>query len=193
MNMNRRTFFSSAIVITIGTLAVYYGNKFYQGFKTPEINSLDEYLPLIDELSDAIIPRTDTPGAKDANVAIFIIDFVKNNANKKEQNKFIDGLVELEEKCFYDYKSGFLSLTDFQKREILTYFYNKGKNYQGNLGKINNKLFGRSFFELLKEYTCIGYCTSFEGATKGLAYELVPGKYIAKTNYLENQKSWATK
>lgn len=191
--MNRRSFLTSLVALAAGSVAVYYGNKFYQVFKTPDISSLDDHLFLIDELAEAIIPRTDTPGAKDAKVGLFIVGFVKENVSKKEQNRFIDGLIDLLDKCISDYNSSFVELSQEQKIAVLTYFKDREKNYSGNLGKVNNKLFGRSFFELLKEYTCIGYCTSIEGATKGLAYELVPGKFIANLNYQKNQKSWSTK
>jgi hypothetical protein len=191
--MNRRSFLTSLVALTAGSAAVYYGNKFYQVFKTPDINSLDDHLLLIDELAETIIPRTDTPGAKDAKVGLFIVDFVKENVSKKEQNRFVDGLADLEDKCISDYNCSFVELSPEQKIAVLSYFKDSEKNYSGNLGKVNNKLFGRSFFELLKEYTCIGYCTSIEGATKGLAYELVPGKFIANLDYQQNQKSWSTK
>ncbi|MCH5720423.1 gluconate 2-dehydrogenase subunit 3 family protein [Niabella hibiscisoli] len=61
------------------------------------------------------------------------------------------------------------------------------------LNKVKTKLIGRSFISLLKDMTAIGYCTSELGATKGLAYEAVPVKFIACMPLIQGQKSWATK
>jgi hypothetical protein len=60
------------------------------------------------------------------------------------------------------------------------------------LNKINKKLFGESFFFKLKELTIEGYCLSQPGATIGLAYDYIPGKYEGCTPLKPNQKSWAT-
>ncbi len=59
--------------------------------------------------------------------------------------------------------------------------------------KIKNKFTGRSFFETLKTYTVYGYCISEKGASLGMHYIAVPGKYLSCIPLEPNQKSWATK
>lgn len=191
--MNRRRFLLSIFTLAGAAVTAHYGSKFYKVYKTPDLSFLPSRLILIDELAEVIIPRTDTPGAKDAKTGSFIVQFLLNGQNRKNQNNFIDGLVDLENYVAREFGNDFINLNEEEKYQTLLYFQKQGKNYKGSIGKINNKLFGKSFFDLLKEYTTIGYCTSLEGATKGLAYELVPGKYIADSNYSYAQKSWSTK
>ena len=50
-----------------------------------------------------------------------------------------------------------------------------------------------TFFNILKQYTTIAFCTSQEGATKALAFDFIPGEYIGCMDISENQRSWATK
>jgi hypothetical protein len=59
--------------------------------------------------------------------------------------------------------------------------------------KINNKIRGRSFFNILKSLTVEGYCSSELGATKLLSYVAVPINYKAITTIKPNQKAWATR
>jgi len=76
---------------------------------------------------------------------------------------------------------------------VLTLFEERGKNFKGILGKAQNRFLGKSFFTTLKEYTVEGYCTSEMGATRGLAYIHIPGKYLGCIPMQPGQKVWATK
>ena len=61
------------------------------------------------------------------------------------------------------------------------------------VAKIKNKLRGEAFFPLLRRLTVEGYCMSEAGATNHLAYQPIPGHYIAITELQPNQSCWATK
>jgi hypothetical protein len=111
----------------------------------------------------------------------------------KIQNNFINGIKDVEIYSFDEYQLPFVKLNKEQKITVVRYFQKEGENFKGNLGKVRNKFLGKSFFLILKEYTCIGYCTSMLGVTKGLAYQAIPSKYLAITNYSSGQRSWATK
>lgn len=191
--MNRRKFISSLIILTGGVAATYYGHKYLELIDTPDLNFLDQNKNLIGDLAETIIPATDTPGAKEALVHEYIIHMIKHEKDVKTQNNFINGIKELEEYSFSQYKTSFSNINKEQKVQVLKHFQKDGENFKGNLGKVKNKFLGKSFFLILKEYTCIGYCTSMLGVTKGLAYEAIPSKYLAVINYSTGQKSWATK
>ncbi|HSN61807.1 MAG TPA: gluconate 2-dehydrogenase subunit 3 family protein [Ferruginibacter sp.] len=154
---------------------------------------MDEHKALIAELAETIIPRTNTPGAKDVKAQNFIITLLKNVSDRKTQNSFIDGLKDIEEFSIDKYEKNFTALTVIEKRNVVEHFYKKGKNFSGKLGKAKNKFLGKSFFDILKNYTTIAYCTSRQGATEGLAYDFIPGKYDACIALKANQKAWATK
>ena len=190
--MDRRKFISALFILGGGAAATYYGHKFIKSTGTPDLAYLDTHDDLIADLAEVIIPTTDTPGAKEAKVHEYIIHMIKNTSDEKVRNNFIDGIKDVEIYAQHEYKLPFTKLNTEQKINVVTYFQKEGENFNGNLGKLKNKVFGKSFFLILKEYTCIGYCTSMAGVTKGLAYEAIPGKYIT-INYNPGQRSWATK
>lgn len=191
--MNRRGFIKTLIILGGGALATYYGNKYVKSNGTPDLAYLDQNHELVADLAEIIIPKTDTPGAKEALVHEFIIRKIKNTDDVKIKNNFIDGLKEIQEYSLNEYNLTFSKLNRNLQIEVLSHFRDEDLNFSGNLGKVKNKIMGKSFFLILKEYTCIGYCTSMLGVTKGLAYEAIPSRYVACSKYSSGQRSWATK
>src|SRR3954468_2117884 len=57
----------------------------------PEAFSEDQGI-LVSQVSEIIIPKTDTPGAKEVGVPRFIDQIVKDVFTKDERDKFIAGL-----------------------------------------------------------------------------------------------------
>jgi hypothetical protein len=87
----------------------------------------------------------------------------------------------------------FTDCNEIQKEAVLTRFSQKSGSGFSLFDKIKNKFTGRSFFETLKSYTVQGYCISEKGASLGMRYIAVPGKYLACIPLEPNQKAWATK
>lgn len=191
--MNRRKAIFSILLVGGGAAATYSGFRWYHIRKTPDLKFLDEHKALIADLAELIIPRTDTPGAKDNAVHEFIIKMIKECSDRKAQNNFIDGLKDVNDRAISKHNEVFAKLTLQQQQEILQHFREKGKNFSGILGKAKNKFLGKSFYTILKEYSTIGFCTSRSGATETLAYDFIPGKYNACIPLAPGQRSWATK
>ena len=191
--MNRRKAIYSLMLLGAGSVATYTGYKIYQVNKKPNLMFLDEHVDLIAALTENIIPRTDTPGAIDTGSPAILIAMIKNNADRKTQNNFIDGLKELLHYSTDKNDQSFATLPFATQQQIVQVFYEKGKNYAGKSGKVKNKILGKSFFEILKQYTSIAYCTSKEGASIGLAYDYIPGKFEGCVPLRPGQKSWSTK
>lgn len=191
--MNRRKAIRNLILATGATVAGVSGYKWYSINKQPDIASLGNYRTLLAELAETIIPRTDTPGAKDAKVGEFIYKMITDCADKRTQNKFLAGLHELESHCQSNYGHSFTACTPAQREETLLHFEHKDKPYGGIIGKVQHKFLGSSFSETLKTYTVMGYCSSMDGATKGLAYDYIPSTYEACIPLKPGQRSWATK
>jgi hypothetical protein len=191
--MNRRKFIGALSVLGVGTIASYYGFKFYKSKATPDMAYLDANKLLIADLCEVIIPKTDTPGAKEAKAEEYVIYAIKHSKDVVFCNNFINGLKEVQEYAQSEYKLTFSQLSKAQQTEVVSHFQKQGINLSGKLGKAKNKLLGKTFFAILKETTCVGYCTSMIGAKKGLAYEYVPTRFIGCTDYVKGQKSWATK
>lgn len=192
--MNRRKFLRGSLIA--GSLSVLGlgGYKIYSVFHKPDYNYLLQNKTFIAEVCETLLPRTDTPGAKDAKVEDFVIHYTQNIIEASEANTFIDGLKFINRYCNSNFNAGYVncshknrleaihaadSLKIFKKYPILT--------------KVRNRLIGRNFVHLLKDMTAIGYCTSEVGATRGLAYEHIPVKFIACMPLKNGQRSWATK
>jgi hypothetical protein len=191
--MNRKKAILSIVVAGGGIVAAWSGYKWVRMNRVPDLAYLDNHKTMIADLAETIIPRTDTPGAKDALVHESIIDMIKTGSDRKTQNSFLDGLKDVEEYTGDHYSKSFSHLSTADQQNVLKHFQMKGKNFSGLAGKVKNKVLGKSFFTILKEYTTIAYCTSKPGATQGLAYEFIPGRYLPCTPLAANQKAWATK
>ncbi|WP_445748080.1 gluconate 2-dehydrogenase subunit 3 family protein [Polaribacter sp.] len=188
--MDRRKAIGGILAFTGIGIASFTGFKFFYG--TSNRGKLKNYKDLIAELADVIIPASDTPGAKEANVQNFIIDFMESCSSNKEFNTFYSGLNDIQSTCLNDYNTVFQKCTNQQKIEVLK---NLDTNQDSNsfFTKIDTKIRGRSFFNILKSLTIEGYCSSELGATNLLSYVPVPANYSAITTITSNQKAWATR
>ena len=191
--MNRRKAIKNILALSV------LGGAGYAGFRAFELNrSLNasnflEKKELISDLADIIIPQTNTPGARAAQVEDFIISVLINCTSNVEQNIFSEGLENLEKYCDRNYGKVFSECSIPQRFAVVAQF-EKSDLYESKLlNKINNKFFGSSFFTKLKDLTVQGYCNSSLGATEGLAYNFIPGHFAACIPLTPNQKSWATK
>jgi hypothetical protein len=191
--MKRRQAVKLILLLGGGTVAGFGGYKAYHIFKTPDIAYLDNSQALLDALVDVIIPATTTPGAKAAGVGSYVLSAVKNNCDKKTQNNFIDGLKDLQSHCQSKYSKPFEQCDAAQQNDALLNTQKSDKLLGGKLGKAQKKLAGNTFFNILKEFTVYGYCTSKVGAQQGLAYDYIPGSFKGCIPLQSGQRSWATK
>jgi len=190
--MNRRKAIGGILGLAGVSYASVIGITQFKENSTESKGRLAAHANLLAELVDVIIPATTSPGAKMARVQDYIINYMEDCSSRKEYNNFLNGLNDLREECENSYGCNFKACSASQKNELLENLDNSW-NSKGLLMKINNKLLGRSFFNLLKTLTIEGYCTSLMGMTKHLEYLPIPGGYKAVTALQANQKSWATK
>ncbi|KAA2242455.1 gluconate 2-dehydrogenase subunit 3 family protein [Chitinophaga agrisoli] len=190
--MNRRKALKGLLLLGGSGAAILGGIKGYRLFRSPDLQQLSHYRPLIAELAETIIPRTDTPGAKDAGVPDFIITMIKDCTPLRIQNRFMDGLEDVVHYAHAQYGHSFFACSQEQRHNILAHFEKRDRPYSGLPGKVSRKLFGDTFFITLKHYTVQGYCTSMQGATQALAYDYVPGRYQGCATLEPGQKCWAT-
>lgn len=192
----RRAIFGMTVLTGTAIAGIWGGAEFYRQYHfnhdKPDIYLLDRNKDLIAALAETIIPRTDSPGAIDAGVESFIIMMIKECSDVNTQNRFLTGLNELKDYTLTKFGNTFINLKVTERESVLGYFENERMKMQGIFGKVQNRVFGKSFFTLLKELTVQGYCTSEPGATLGLAYIEIPGMYKGCISLDAGQKSWAT-
>lgn len=157
---------------------------------TPELTYKPEFFSedqarLISEVAEILIPKTDTPGAKDVGVPGFIDKVLKECYKPEEQERFLKGLTEFDEDAKKTYGDSFIYCKPEQQTELV-------KKY--NDTAIKEKIQPRPFILVAKELTLLGFFTSQPGAEQVLQYEPVPGSYKGCIPLSEagNGKTWAT-
>ena len=132
----------------------------------------NDYVTLLGEIVETILPETDTPGAKSAEVHLFIDSSVQH-FTETEQSMFKEALDRI--------KAGngksFMSMNTEEREAFLLSIGDEG-------GEMNA-------FDVLKAITCQGFFTSKLGATEVLAHDPIPGEYRGCIDFAEVGKGWA--
>lgn len=192
--MNRRAAIKSVFAYALLIVGAASSYELIRLNRQPDFKYLASKKSLIAALAETIIPKTDTPGAKDAAVEDYILHAALNIIPIREVNTFIDGLQALEQTCKVKYNCRFENCSNEQRREILIKFRDDRPYPDRKLfKKIDRKLRGNTFFETLKQLTVVGYCTSEKGATQAMAYDYIPENYSSCISLQKGQKCWATK
>lgn len=169
-----------------------------------------DYQTLVAELAEVIIPKTDTPGAKEAEVGSIIEVMLKDCYSTIQQEHFVKGLEDLELEAK---KLGgkFVDLSADQKVEVVKIMAQKAKDEasqndvkekakqvdtESGLTKEDQKKKEEveipvPFFRIMKELTLFGYFTSEPGATQALDFVPVPGRYDGCMKMEPGQKAYA--
>jgi gluconate 2-dehydrogenase gamma chain len=144
---------------------------------------------LISQVSEIIIPKTDTPGAKDVGVPGFIDQIVKECYKKEDQDTFLKELQAFDDAAKKEYGDPFIELDAEQQTAFVKKVHDAAVNTEDT-----GTPAPRPFILALKELTMLGYFTSEPGATQVLQYNPVPGAYKGCVPVSEagNGKTWAT-
>jgi hypothetical protein len=136
---------------------------------TPLFLSADQYR-MVEHLAELIIPEDDTPGAKQVGVPEFI-DFMLANrvplstgreirstadaieAGTDAQNRFVFGLEWIDARCQSEFARPFMQCTAEQQNGLLEELAYKSK-FAPTTGA------GRAFFQMMRDYTVVGYYTT---------------------------------
>lgn len=189
--MDRRKAIQNVALILGGS--VVGGNIFMQtGCKSAskKVNALftEDQVKYLDEIAETILPKTKTPGAKDAQVGAFMALMVMDCYTKENQDAFIKGMGTIETLSKERFKNGFMNITPEQRTQLLTDLDKEQKEFQKNKKPEDQQ----HYFRLMKELTLLGYFTSKPGATEALRYVEVPGKYEGCIDYKPGDKAWAS-
>jgi hypothetical protein len=161
----------------------------------PEFFTMEQ-ARLVEELTEIILPRTDTPGAKDVGVPMFIDKLLKDVYSTDDQERFTRNLTAFDEGARQAYGSSFVNCNEDEKSayfkkthdEVIQQLSNNGPSGWWNVGGAGEK----PFMVEIKELTILGFFTSEAGATQVLQYNQVPGPYKGCVPLQEVGKQWAT-
>ncbi|MBA4139301.1 MAG: gluconate 2-dehydrogenase subunit 3 family protein [Segetibacter sp.] len=186
MNITRREAIRNCFIISVGAAIIpsclQENSKPTIALKHLDIDGKQERI--ISELSETIIPRTDTPGAKDTYTHLFVLKMVDDCQTKEEQQKFMSGLKEFEKLAQNKYDKSFVECSQGQRDELVGSIINKKappNNTTINAGINGSKKDDTddvtAFVKNMKRLTLQGYMTSQYYLTKVQPYKLVPGKF----------------
>jgi hypothetical protein len=188
--MNRRAALQNVALLLGGT--VVGGSIFLQsGCKTEtSVNKLfkQSQVDLMDEIAETILPKTKTPGAKDAQVGAFMSVMVLDCYTEADQKIFMEGLTQIDKLSKEKNGSSFMKATPEQRQALLIELDKEQKTYTAAKKKEDPN----HYFRMMKELTMLGFFTSKVGATQALRYEAVPGKYDGNFPYKKGDRAWAT-
>ncbi|KAK3582335.1 hypothetical protein CHS0354_023877 [Potamilus streckersoni] len=149
--------------------------------------SLEE-VAFLDDIAETIIPATNTPGAKDANLGAFMALMVKDTFTESEQKVFLDGLDDIQARSKKEFSSSFKALSSADKLALLSKIDSERKDYQKN--KVSDQ--PNHYFKYIKDLVIFGFFTSEVGATKVARYKETPGEFNPCVPYSKGDKVWAT-
>ncbi len=173
--MNRRDILkASAIFLGYGlvggtSVAVLNGCKADKSVDWKPSFFTQDQIDILAEAAERIIPKTDTPGAKEALVHRYIDEAVKNNFKKEEQDEALQAVGEFDLQANEKFNKKFVDISDAQKDEILQGLADASKEEGDNALK--------NVFPSLKSLVVSGYFTSEIGATMALIHDPIPGPY----------------
>jgi hypothetical protein len=151
---------------------------------TPEALTTDQ-VDLLGTIVDLIIPPTDTPGAKDAGVPVFIDKLLRDWVESEDRARFQAGLAAVDEEMQETHGVAFREATPEQQNALLTRLDQEATQAREEGGG------ALPFFATLKEWTLVGYYTSEIGATQELQWLANPGRYDADLPLEEVGPTWA--
>lgn len=141
-------------------------------------------IAFLDEIAETILPKTSTPGAKDAGCGAVMAVMVTDCYELKYQTVFFEGLKTIKAQAKQQFGKDFMQLTAAQKHELLSKLDQQAKQAAGNPLP--------HYFTLLKQLTLMVFFTSKVGATEVLRYIAVPGRYDGNLPYKKGDRAWAT-
>jgi hypothetical protein len=169
MQVNRRTLIKQFLAISAGVVLIpscmQDKSKASILLKTIIIDGDQE--KMLAELAETIIPKTDTPGAKDISAHLFALQMIDDCYKEEEQQKFISGLKAFEEFSNKETGKSFVSSSAAEREALLT----KLEAIKDGKEDLNY------FYKSVKRLTIQAYTTSKYYLTNVQVYELVPGRF----------------
>lgn len=158
------------------------------GSWAPQFFTKEQGLTLA-EISEVILPRTDTPGAKDVFVHEFVDRMVASLEKPEDQKLFREGMAELMAGCEQANGQSFLDCSPEQQLALL----NEQDRAARALVDANPNMDEEDypFFLKLKQLILLGYFTSEQVGAEVLAYDPVPGSYEPCRPYEAGTPAWA--
>ena len=149
----------------------------------------DAEAEFIRELGETILPKTKTPGAKDAQVDRFLDAIRPLRFTTDENAQFKTKLADFMQLASAELGNDFVKVPDTKKLEWVTAV--DKDSYALVKDNLNSQAGERPFYLSLKEQILAGYFSSEVVAKEYFAFDPIPGTYKGCIPYADVGKSWA--
>lgn len=167
MTMNRRAALRTLLYIAGGTLVLpaCFRESGKASIDLTNLSITESDKQLLAELTETLIPATDTPGGKELLLHLFVLKMVDDCHTPEEQEQFTKGLSAFSNWSREELGAEF-TVADADRRTAL-------------LSKIDENADEdlKQFFSITKRRAIQGYLNSQYVMTNLVKYELVPGRY----------------
>ena len=167
--MNRRRAIQQILVASGGMLIVpsCLEDRSKASFLLKNYELSAEQEKLLAEIAEAIIPKTNTPGAKDIYAHQFVMKMMDDCASREDQQQFVKGLNAFAGFAKQHAGNSFLDASAPERAEILKAV--EGIKPEGSDAAV--------FYKKMKNLTIRAYTSSKFYLTEVQVYELVPGRW----------------
>jgi hypothetical protein len=212
------------VTAILGGVALVGGSNLLAGCRSSEPNTdapfTTDEVAYLDEIADTILPRTTTPGAKDAKTGAFMALIVTDSYDPNDRKAFREGMRTIDANTKKAYGKGFMQATPQQRLAILAAADKEQKALSdAKRDKRQKELKAQivsaqtqqpsqtaaeinpapaitgeppaHYFKMMKELTLLGYFTSEIGATQAQRYIESPGRYDPCLPYTPGEKAWS--
>ncbi|RYY60101.1 MAG: gluconate 2-dehydrogenase subunit 3 family protein [Chitinophagaceae bacterium] len=208
--MERRELLKLITLVTGG--ALIGGELFLSGCKNePEMGGAafnDQDIAFLDEAGETIMPKTKTPGAKEAKIGAFMQVMVNDCYTKEDQKIFHEGIGKLDKATKDKYKVSFMEATPEQRKELFTALDKEAREYAGKKSEFDREQSAKAneakqkgetyekktmdphYFTMLKQLTLLGFFTSKTGATETLRHVAVPARFDGNFPYKKGDRAF---
>ncbi|MEP7374233.1 MAG: gluconate 2-dehydrogenase subunit 3 family protein [Chitinophagaceae bacterium] len=179
-------------MIALATGSAFIGGELFLSgcTNTPDIGGpafSEADISFLDEVAETILPKTTSPGAKEAAVGAYMTVMVNDCYAKDDQKIFHEGIKKLDDACKKTHNTGFLKASPEQRTSFLIALDKEAKENQ----QAKKKEDPNHYFTMMKQLTLAGFFTSKPGATQALRHVAVPAKYDGSYPYKKGDKAWA--
>lgn len=144
-------------------------------------------MAVLDAAAQVIVPTTDTPGAREAGVPVFIDALVARWMTADEATLFRDGLAGLDASARQRFKRGYAQCSPAEAAELMQEL-RAASPYGGRTFSLTDRILDPKapFYLRLRDLVVLGYFISEQASSTELRYLPVPGKFEADLS----MKTW---
>jgi len=165
-NLNRRALLLGAVFLVGGAAALTrFTRKSLAGPSAAGPVLTAEQFALLEQVTDVVIPATDTPGAIAAGVPAFMRDMLETWGSEQTRAGIVAVLEAIEKQAWSKFGAAFLELPAERRLEVM-------RAVDQTALALHDAAYGKFKYLLL-----VGYYHSEIGATQELRFELVPGAW----------------